>query len=244
MVAAVEVIEVHRSNGGEPRRGTAWLRQAERKAVGILAVALVLSTRPACIGYYLLQLVTGYWDLFASCTPIASNQFHYGVRSRSLSTTQNKLPMDARKLRGWWWRRQGLDGSLKGKKPAEILAQTGWSRSVGGVGPYLTLFSRGGISREDADAAVAKLQIHELPTARGCTYVVPASDFGLGLTVGREFNSDMKTAVKLGVTEKEVDKLCEAVVKALEKGPLDPDGIREATGKASRSLGEEVSERS
>jgi hypothetical protein len=147
--------------------------------------------------------------------------------------------MDARKLRGFWWSRQGLDGSLKGKKPAEILARTGWSRSVGGVGPYLTLFSRGGTSREDVDAAVAKLQIHELPTARGCTYVVPATDFALGLTVGRQFNTDMKQAVKLGVTEGEIDKLCDAVVKALEKGPLDPDGIREATGKASRSLGEE-----
>jgi Winged helix DNA-binding domain len=48
----------------------------------------------------------------------------------------------------------------------------------------------------------------------------------------------MRVALKLGVTEKEIDKLCEAVTKALEKGPLDPDGIREATGKASRSLGE------
>ena len=46
-------------------------------------------------------------------------------------------------------------------------------------------------------------------------------------------------AAKLGVTEKEVDKLCDAVVSALAKGPLDPDGIRDATGKASRSLGEE-----
>jgi len=147
--------------------------------------------------------------------------------------------MDDRKLRGWWWSRQGLDGSMLGKKPAEVLAKSGWARSVGGVGPYLTLFSRGGTSREDTDAAVAKLQIHELPVARGCTYVVPAADFGLGLTVGRQFNSDMKTAVKLGVTEKEIDKLCDGIVMALAKGPLDPDGIREATGKASRSLGDE-----
>jgi hypothetical protein len=49
----------------------------------------------------------------------------------------------------------------------------------------------------------------------------------------------MKTAAKLGVTEKEIDRLCDAVLKALAKGPLDPDGIREATGTASRSLGEE-----
>src|SRR5205823_4020722 len=46
-------------------------------------------------------------------------------------------------------------------------------------------------------------------------------------------------AYKLGVTDKEVDKLCDAVVKALAKGPLEPNAIREATGKASRNLGEE-----
>jgi len=147
------------------------------------------------------------------------------------------------KLRAWWSHRQGLDGSLRGKSPEQILERCGWSRSVGGVGPYLTLFSRGATTREAADKAASKLEIHELPTARGCTYVIPSSDFALGLTVGRDFSGDMKTALKLGVTEKEVDKLCDAVVNALEKGPLDPDGIREATGKASRSLGEEGKKR-
>jgi len=79
-----------------------------------------------------------------------------------------------------------------------------------------------------------------LPSARGCTYVVPASDFALALKVGEEFAATpMKVAAKLGVTEKEIDKLCDAVVKALGKGTMEPDQIREATGNASRSLGEE-----
>jgi len=143
------------------------------------------------------------------------------------------------KLRAWWSHRQGLDGRLAGKPPGEVLSQTGWARSVGGVGPYLTLFVRAGTTREAADAAVAKLEIHELPAARGCTYVVPASDFTLALKAGESFNSaDMRTAYKLGVTDKEVEKLCDAVLKALEKGPLDPEQIREATGNASRNLGE------
>jgi hypothetical protein len=72
---------------------------------------------------------------------------------------------------------------LEGKSAAEVLGRTGWARSVGGTGPYLTLFSRAGLSREEVEASVAKLEIHELPTARGCTYVLPASDFALGLTV-------------------------------------------------------------
>jgi hypothetical protein len=147
--------------------------------------------------------------------------------------------MDQSKIRAWYAHRQGLDGSLHGKSAAEVLGRTGWARSVGGTGPYLTLFSRAGLGRESVDASVAKLEIHELPSARGCTYVLPATDFALGLAVGKGFDGDMRTAEKLGVTEKEVDKLCDAVIGALAKEPLDPEGLREATGKAARNLGSE-----
>lgn len=132
-----------------------------------------------------------------------------------------------------------MDGSLQGRTPAEILAKTGWARSVGGAGPYLTLFSRGDISRATTDAAVLALEIHELPSTRGCTYVVPAEDFALALKLSQSFaGGEMKVASKLGVTEAEVDKLCEAVLQALKSGPLDPEDLRKATGNASRSLGE------
>jgi hypothetical protein len=145
--------------------------------------------------------------------------------------------MDQAKIRAWYAHRQGLDGSLDGKSAAEVLGRTSWARSVGGTGPYLTLFSRAGLSREEVDASVAKLEIHELPSARGCTYVLPASDFALGLTVGRGFSDEMKIAEKLGVTEKEIDKLSGAVIAALAREPLDPEGLREATGRAARNLG-------
>jgi Winged helix DNA-binding domain len=148
------------------------------------------------------------------------------------------LPLE--KLRAWWFHRQGLDGRSAGKPAAEVLERTGWVRGLGGVGTYLALHARAGLSRASVDDAVAKLQIHELPAARGCTYIVPASDFALALKAGEPFEgAEMKTALKLGVTEKEIAKLCAAVVKALEKEPLDPEGIREAVGGASRSLGEE-----
>jgi hypothetical protein len=147
--------------------------------------------------------------------------------------------VDPSKLRAWYAHRQGLDGSLEGKSAAEVFERAGWARSVGGVSPYLTLFSRAGITREQADADAAKLKIYELPSARGCTYVLPASDFALGLAAGQGFQGEMKTAAKLGVSEKEIDKLCNAIVAALGQGPLDPDGLREACGKAVRNLGEE-----
>jgi hypothetical protein len=147
--------------------------------------------------------------------------------------------MDIAKLRAWWSYRQGLDGRLAGKPAASVLEETGWQRSVGGSGPYLGLFARCGARREAVDKGVAKLDLHELPSARGCTYVLPKRDFALGLRVGQPFNGgDMNVARKLGVTDAEIAKLRKAVLKALEKGPLDPDEIRAATGSLSRSLGE------
>jgi len=143
-------------------------------------------------------------------------------------------------LRAWWAHRQGLDGLSMGKSAATVLAESGWARSVAGIGPYLTLFSRAGISRESADAAVAAAEIHELPASRGCTYVLPAADFALGLKVGQPFREpEMNTARKLGVTGREIDKLCEAVAAALKNEPLDPGQIRDVVGSKARNLGEE-----
>ena len=148
--------------------------------------------------------------------------------------------MDAAKLRAWWSYRQGLDGRLAGKHPAAVLEETGWARSVGGSGPYLGLFARCGAGREAIDKAVADLQIHELPSARGCTYVLPRSAFALGLKLGQDGpEAEMKIARKLGVTDAEVSKLCKAVLDALKAGRLEPEQLRAAVGGAARSLGEE-----
>src|SRR5215469_5035356 len=142
--------------------------------------------------------------------------------------------MDDSKLRAWWFHLQGLDGSLTTKSPSDVLERTGWARSVAGSGPYLTLFSRAGLSREAVDADIADLKIHELPSARACTYVLPASDFALALRVAQEFSgNEIVLARKLGVTDAEVAKLCDAVLSSLRKAPLSPDEIRDATGKAS-----------
>jgi hypothetical protein len=148
------------------------------------------------------------------------------------------------KLRAWWFARQGLDGSLAGsltgQPAAGVLARSGWARSVGGSSPYLTLFARAGIGRAQADAAVAKLAIHELPCARGCTYVVPEADFGLALAAGDAFAQDeMKVARKLGVTDDEIARLCKAVLEALAKEALDPEALKARAGGAVRNLGPE-----
>ena len=91
---------------------------------------------------------------------------------------------DAVKLRAWRAHRRGLDGRLEGKPAAAVLAETGGARSVGGAGPYLGSFARSGVGREAMDRELAAVEIHELPGARGCTYVVPAGDYALGAESG------------------------------------------------------------
>ncbi|MDF2630791.1 MAG: hypothetical protein K0R39_4622 [Symbiobacteriaceae bacterium] len=141
----------------------------------------------------------------------------------------------------WWHKKQGLDGSLTGAAPAQVLARTGWARSVGSASPYFTLFSRAGATRQAADQAVADLHIHELPSARGCTHVVPAEDFALALKVAQpSADVPINQAKKyLDVTDQELDTLFQAVREALAPGePLNPDQLKEACGGAIRNLGD------
>ena len=144
------------------------------------------------------------------------------------------------KLRAWWAHRQGLDGTLSGQCASEVLARTGWARSVGGAAPYLTLFSRASLSRSAVDRAVAETSIQELPAARGCTYVLPSADYPIGLKAGQSFTeNENRVAAKLGVTDEETSRLRSAILKALASGPLDTEAIRMAVGAAARGLGPE-----
>lgn len=147
-------------------------------------------------------------------------------------------------LRAWSWHRQGLDGSLAKADGAEILDKVGWARSVGGANTYLTLFARAGIRRDEADHLVAKQEIHELPTARGCTYVLPAKDFAWGLQIGRNAaEAEVKVLGRLGVERSEIEVLAEKVLETLRlagaEASMDPRELRAALGEAVRNMGEE-----
>jgi hypothetical protein len=142
------------------------------------------------------------------------------------------------KIRAFRWNRQGLDGGLAKAAAPQVLERTGWMRSVGGAGPYLGLFARAAIPRAQADADAKALRIHELPAARGCTYVVPAADFRLALRAGQGFEGDLAMAKKhLDVTDAEMEKLCARILDAV-KEPKDPRDLKETLGAAVRNLGD------
>lgn len=154
--------------------------------------------------------------------------------------------MDNPTRRAWSWHKQGLDGSLAGSDAATVLTRAGWARSVGGANPYLTLFSRAGIRREGADGAMASLDIHELPAARGCTYVLGRDDFAWALSLGRgAAEATVKVLGRLGVERREIKELEERTLSLLQEAqaPLDPKELRDMLGGAVRSLGEEGKKR-
>ncbi|MBS1714258.1 MAG: winged helix DNA-binding domain-containing protein [Armatimonadetes bacterium] len=154
--------------------------------------------------------------------------------------------MELQKLRAWWAHKQALDGSLMGSPPETVLEKTGWSRSVGGANPYLALWARCGCSREEVDRSVAALRLHELPSARGCTYVLPSSHFAIGLSAGQGFGEEaaIGTAVRhLGATMEELQALQASVLGALKDGPLDPVGLKARLGDQVRNFGPEGKKR-
>ena len=145
------------------------------------------------------------------------------------------------RLRAWAWHRQGLDGSLAGRTAEQVLARAGWARSVGGANPYLTLFARAGIRREQVDADVLAHRILELPAARGCTYVLGRDDFAWALRLGKDAAEAIRVLGRLGVDRGEITLLEEQVLHVLAEaeGPMDPRQLKEELGDSVRNLGEE-----
>jgi hypothetical protein len=160
------------------------------------------------------------------------------------SLTANTPPagtLTPERLRAWAWHKQGLDGSLAGCSAEQVFAQAGWARSVGGANPYLTLFARAGIRREQVDADVLSHRILELPTARGCTYVLGRDDFAWALQLGKDPAEAFRVLGRLGVDRGEITLLEEQVLHTLAEAgaPLDPRQLKEELGDSVRNLGEE-----
>ncbi|MDJ0311672.1 crosslink repair DNA glycosylase YcaQ family protein [Arthrobacter sp. H35-D1] len=110
------------------------------------------------------------------------------------------------------------------------------------------MFARAGIRRHEADAAVAALDIHELPTARGCTYVLGARDFAWALTLGQgAAESTAKILDKLGVSREEIHALESQTLQLLQdagaNGTRDPRQLKDQLGPAVCRLGEEGKEK-
>jgi hypothetical protein len=147
-------------------------------------------------------------------------------------------------MRDVWLARQGLPAA---KRSVTACLARGWLYTGGGQLPYVALHARGGMSRAAIDRAIAKSEAVEVLTVRSCAMLVGASDVPLALAAGRAAfaRGPGAAAKKLGVTERELARLGDAIDRALEDGPLDTVALRaaidpslvRALGAAGRTLG-------
>ncbi|WNG50880.1 winged helix DNA-binding domain-containing protein [Archangium minus] len=157
------------------------------------------------------------------------------------STRAPALTISLERARAHWHRKQGLAEPLGGSLE-EVVAATGWPRTLGGVDVYLALRARvPGLKRQQLDDAVAQSRLQVIPAVRGCIYLVPRPEVPLVLRIAEEQYRKRadREHEKAGIAPTELADVGEAVLKALRKGPLSTDALRKALPEGTvRSLGD------
>ena len=161
------------------------------------------------------------------------------------------LHVTLEKARAFWHARQGLARPVAGD-PAEVLARTGWGRTLGGVDVYFAVRARlPGLTREALDGAVTRDELRVVPAVRGCIYLVPERDVGLAMALAADLSRPRtdRDLEKAGSSWDEVEAVAALVggvlssealsSEDLSSGPKTTAAIRKALPEGSvRSLGE------
>ena len=151
------------------------------------------------------------------------------------------LEVTLEQARAFWCAKQGLSPRLVAPV-ATVLERTGWVRTLGGVDVYLAARARcPDLRRADLDSAVTRGELHVLPAARGCIYLVPERDRALALSFAASLSRPRaeRDFGKLGLGERELDALTELVLAALATSPMTTNALRQALPEgAVRSLGD------
>jgi hypothetical protein len=89
------------------------------------------------------------------------------IREDLMPQPKAALRIDLARARAHWHWRQGLAEPMNGPLE-EVVAETGWPRTLGGVDVYLALRARApGMRRSDLDEAVEEARLQVIPAVRG-----------------------------------------------------------------------------
>jgi hypothetical protein len=123
-----------------------------------------------------------------------------------------------------------------------VVERTGWVRTLGGVDVYLSARARKpGMRRAELDEAVARGELHVLPAARGCIYLVPEMDRALALSFAASLARPRaeRDLEKVGMSWRDLEGLSQLVLEALATSPMTTNALRKALPDgAVRSLGD------
>jgi Winged helix DNA-binding domain len=152
-----------------------------------------------------------------------------------------QLEVTLEQARAFWCAKQGLSPHVDGPVTS-VVERTGWVRTLGGVDVYLAVRARSpGMRRQDLDAAVTRGELHVLPAARGCIYLVPESDRALALSFAASLARPRaeRDLEKVGMSWGELEELSQLVLAALGTSPMTTNALRKALPEgAVRSLGD------
>jgi hypothetical protein len=158
------------------------------------------------------------------------------------------IAVSLEQARALWCAKQGLAPHFIDAPPVGVVERTGWVRTLGGIDVYMAVRARSpGLRRAELDDAVVRGELHVLPAARGCIYLVPERDrlLALGFAATMSRPRTERDLEKLGVGRSELEALTALVLDALAAGPLTttalrkalPDGAVRSLGLAGKKLG-------
>ncbi|MCC7535278.1 MAG: winged helix DNA-binding domain-containing protein [Deltaproteobacteria bacterium] len=149
--------------------------------------------------------------------------------------------VDLSTARAFWHSKQGLGRAPAGSL-AEVVAKTGWLRTLGGADVYLAAKARvPAMRRADLDAATTAMDLRVLPAVRGCIYLVPRAHAPLAMRFAEGIwrKNASRDLAKVGVPWREIEAVAKAAEDTLAAGPLSTDALRRAMPTGSvRSFGE------
>ena len=123
----------------------------------------------------------------------------------------------------------------------DVVAATGWVRTLAGIDVYLAVRARSHeLTRASMDEAVADGRLRVSPAARGCIYLISEAHLGLALAHARALARPRteRDLAKAGVSTREVEELAAGVLDVLRAGPMTTASVRKALpAGAARSLG-------
>ena len=135
-------------------------------------------------------------------------------------------------MNAWRMHRQWLDRPFRGRSLLELVRSVGWIYSPGCSTPYLSFWARLEKFRPTTlDRLVFKDQkLVQLETLRGCTMLVPREQAPIALRVrSRTFTELAKQARPImPITDKELERLKDSVITALENGSKTHDEVLDA----------------
>jgi len=162
-----------------------------------------------------------------------------------MTHSKARKPVSLQHLNAWRMQRQFLRHSFGSKNILELIKSIGWIYSPGCSTPYLSLWARlNSFKTEDLNRLVFdERKLIQLETLRGCTMLVPRDQAAVALRIRTRTFTELakQTRQQMPVTDLEMEKLKNAILRTLESGSKTIDQLhRGAPRDLVRDFGPEL----